>query len=210
MGEKLTHVLNKIRRVGGDSRKLIFEPPASEKEIAELEKEMNLEIPPDFKNILLKTSAHCELKWFLPREFELPKEFKDIFSGELHWGLNFIKSFNEAKDGWVKEVFPDPNNDYDKVWHNKFVFQEVGNGDYLGIELEKVNYGKIIYLSHDDGEGHGYTMANSFNELLENWIEIGCVGAEDWQWIPFTSDKESGIDSNSVHANTWKRLIGLE
>ncbi|OQP57933.1 hypothetical protein A3860_39750 [Niastella vici] len=115
----------------------------------------------------------------------------------------------QNKDGWVKEVFPDPENDYNKVWHNKFVFQEVGNGDYISIDLSPDKYGKIIYLSHDDGEGHGYVMADSFSELLSNWAQLGFVGGEDWQWLPFCKDKTSGIDPSCSNALLWQHTIGL-
>ena len=57
---------------------------------------------------------------------------------------------------------------YDKIRKEIFLpfYFEVGNGDYLAIELEKENYGKIAYLSHDDGDGHGYYLANNFKDLL--------------------------------------------
>ena len=80
--------------------------------------------------------------------------------------------FNESKDGWIKEVFPNLEDEYDNVWHDKFVFQEVGNGDYLSIDLTPSNSGKVIYLSHDDGEGYGFVMANSFTALLNNWTMV--------------------------------------
>ena len=209
MQEQLKHIVNTIKSLGGESHKLIFEDPATETDLEGIERRLNQKIPEDFRTILLTVSSHCELSWFLPDEFKLPGNLKEIFSGNLHWGTKFIFDFNENKDSWIQEVFPNPNDEYDKIWHNKFVFQEVGNGDLLGIDLNKEDYEKIIYLSHDDGKGHGYKMANSFSELLNNWVEIGCVGAEDWQWLPFTKDKESGIIPDCDNASQWKKLIGL-
>lgn len=78
---------------------------------------MTFQIPDDFKNVLLTVSSHCEFKWFLPDDFPLPEQLRQIFSGELHWGIDFILQFNESKDVWIKKVFPDINNEYDKVWH---------------------------------------------------------------------------------------------
>jgi hypothetical protein len=95
------------------------------------------------------------------------------------------------------------------VWHNKFAFQDVGNGDYLSIDLAPDNLGKIVYLSHDDGEGHGFVMANSFYDLLSNWTKLGCVGGEDWQWLPFCKDKTSGIDPTCSNAHLWYKTVGL-
>jgi cell wall assembly regulator SMI1 len=209
MKRKLETILEKISLIGGDSRNLVFESTATESEIVEIEKKINSELPTDFRTILLKVSSHCEFKWFLPSNFLLPNELRQIFCGELHWGIQFIETFQSGKNSWVQEVFPNTEDEYDKVWHNKFVFQEVGNGDYLSIDLLEENYGKIVYLSHDDGEGHGYIMADSFSELLTNWTELACVGGEDWQWLPFVNDKSSGINPDCKNAETWKNLIGL-
>ena len=96
------------------------------------------------------------------------------------------------------------------MWQNKFVFQTVGNGDYLSIDISDENYGKIVYVSINDREGHGHIMANSFSELLKSWMDLGCPGAEGSQWIPFTKDKVNGIDSKCENAIKWKKLIGIE
>lgn len=209
MKEQLSFFLQRIHKLGGDARPLIFEPPANFDDVYEIEQKLKFKIPDDFKKVLLTLSSHFELKWFLPKNFQLPAELKGIFRGELHWGTDFILQFNQSKDEWVKDVFPNPDNEYDKVWHNKFVFQEVGNGDYLAIDLTPSSYGKIIYLSHDDGDGHGYVMANTFTELLHNWTPLGCIGGEDWQWLPFCESETSGIDSNSDNAKLWRKTIGV-
>ena len=110
----------------------------------------------------------------------MTNNLKVIFSGNLHWGLYFLLDFEESRKGWVDICYPDYNDEYDKVWHNKLAFYEVGNGDYYGIELEKENYGKIVYLSHD--------------------------GGDDWQWEPFYIEGK-GIDSECENAKLWREYI---
>jgi cell wall assembly regulator SMI1 len=200
----------RIKNIGGDVRPLIFEEPASFDDVHEIEQQLSYKLPNEFKTALLTLSSRCEFRWFLPANFQLPNELREIFNGELHWGLNYILQFNKDKDGWVSESFPDPSNEYDKVWHNKFAFQEVGNGDFISIDLSLTDYGKIVYLSHDDGNGHGYIMANSFSELLNNWTKLGCVGAEDWQWLPFCENKTTIINPDSLNAKLWLKTIGIE
>jgi hypothetical protein len=209
MKEKLQTFLMLMANLGGNTRKLVFKDPASEQEVAHVEKLLGYNLPADFKEVLLTMSAHCEFWWSLPDKFILPHELRQIFSGELHWGTDFILQFNQSKDGWVENVFPNHEDSYDKVWHNKFVFQKVKNGDFLAIDLSAQNSGKIVYLSHDDGDGHGWVMADSFYELLENWTQLGCVGAEDWQWLPFCENESAGIDPNCPNAVHWKRIIGM-
>jgi len=209
MKEYLGKYIKKIEQLGGDSRELIFERPATEQEVADVELELMCAIPDKFRSALLTISSHLEFRWFLPEDLVLPDSLRQIFAGELHWGIDLLVQFNESKEGWVKEVFSNPADEYDKVWHNKFAFQEVGNGDYIAIDLAPQNYGKIVYLSHDGGEGHGYVMANSFSELLRNWVKLGCVGGEDWQWLPFCENKTSGIDPNCKNAQLWYDATGI-
>jgi hypothetical protein len=52
-------------------------------------------------------------------------------------------------------------------------------------------------------------MADTFSELLESWTKLGCVGAEDWQWLPFCENKASGINPNCDNAKLWQEIIGL-
>ncbi|OLB87117.1 MAG: hypothetical protein AUI15_30075 [Actinobacteria bacterium 13_2_20CM_2_66_6] len=126
-----------------------------------------------------------EFAWFAPTEHTFPSPFHEIFSGNLSWSLNGLPDLITAVRGWVDDVFPDPTDPYDRVWHHKLPFMEVGNGDYLALDVDEDTHGRVVYLSHDDGEGHGRTMAASFEELLIRWIPRACPGAEDWQWLPF-------------------------
>ena len=90
MKELLEKYLNQISQLGRDSRHLIFENPATELDIVEIEKKLTYQLPNDFRNILLTVSSHCEFKWFLPDNFSLPDQLRQIFCGELHWGMDFI------------------------------------------------------------------------------------------------------------------------
>jgi hypothetical protein len=207
--EKLESFLKAIEAIGGNTKPLVFTSVASEAEVLDIEQRLGFRLPAEFRDTLLTVSSHCEFRWFLPDEFELPPVLRQLFSGELHWSLELLWQFNEAREGWIREVFSNPEDEYDKVWYNKFVFQEVGNGDFIAIDLLPESYGKVVYLSHDDGEGHGYVMANSFKALLTDWVELGCVGGEDWQWLPFCENKLAGIDPNSENALLWKQIIKL-
>jgi hypothetical protein len=201
--QSMTIFLNKIRNLGGDACELRIDPPSTDKAVLQVEKELRMSIPSELRNTMLSFSSHLEFKWFLNDAVELPAEFRELFCGEIHWGLDLIGNYMKTYNGWVKEVFPNPENSYDAVWHNKFPFQQAGNGDFLSID----SVGKVVYLSHDDGEGHGYVMANSFSEFLDNWIPLGCPGGEDWQWLPFTNGMTTPIDWKSQNGQKWVALI---
>jgi cell wall assembly regulator SMI1 len=159
----LEQFLAHMKELNCDCKPFIFEPPATEAEIVTVETELGYTIPSEFRQVLLTISAHCEFQWFLPDDFPLTHELRQIFAGDIHWGLKFIKNFEEQRIEWIKAVFPNPDDEYDKIWHNKFAFYEVGNGDMISIDLSEESYGQIVYLSHDDGDGHGYVLANSLD-----------------------------------------------
>lgn len=201
--QSLQNFLDTVKGFGADARELRADPPATENKIQQVEKDLGVCIPDELRRAMLEVTAHLEFKWFLPDSFELPQALRDIFCGEIHWGLDLTANFIEGYQRWIKEVFPNPEDPYDAIWHDKFPFQEIGNGDYISIDA----VGKIIYLSHDDGEGHGYIMAESFNDLLARWVPLGCVGGEDWQWLPFTNENTTPIDPKSEAATTWMSLL---
>ena len=142
-------------------------------------------------------------------DISLPDKLVEIFRGQLLFGLDLLLDYEDDRKGWVKEVYPDYNNEYDRVWHNKMAFHQVGNGDYIAIELEPENYGKVVYLSHDGSENHGLYIGSNFKEFLMNYAAIGCIGGEDWQWEPFYTEGK-GIDPTSKNAKTWYKVLGID
>lgn len=106
------------------------------------------------------------------------------------------------------ETAADPDNDYDRVWHNKLGFMTVANGDIIAFDLDDPGDDKkVVYLSHDDGEGHGHTLGDSFLAYFSNLLLIGGCGNEDWQMIPFLGP--SGLDPDCGNAKTYRELIKL-
>ena len=156
---------------------------------------------------MLEFSAHFELTWFLPDGAVSP--FKEIFCGTVSWSLDRVLELDAAKQRWIDEVFPNENDAYDRVWHHKLAVSEVGNGDYLALDLKKPN-APLTYLSHDDGEGHGYVLGVSFEDAVDRWLRLGGVGAEDWQWLPFVSGPDSGLDPEGANAMRWRSWFGID
>lgn len=204
--ERIDRIANQIREIGGEVQDLKIEEPATVDQIESIEHKLGVSLPESFKHVLLHFSAAFSFRWFLPDDFELPDKYRGIFSGRVDWNLNNIVEIDEERRGWIEHVFPDPEDKYDKVWHQKLAFLEVGNGDYFAFDLSEQREYPIVYLSHDDGEGHGYSLGNNFIKFLDNWSRIGFVGPEDWQWMPFVLSRESGIVSESESANEFRKF----
>ena len=139
-------IQRKLLSRGFDVRPLIIEPPASHDDLEALESRLNIALPPTFKKLLCDFSRHVEFRWFAPDGIDFPKPFQSNFCGDLHWSVDFTEQFDADKNSWIENVFPNANDPYDAVWHNKLAFYEVGNGDYLAVDLSPDHYEEIVYL----------------------------------------------------------------
>ena len=211
--KRLNLFLEKIEDLGGEVEPLTIEKPATESEVKAVEEQLGYTMPPHFREVLLENTAHLDFYWDInditdEGDISLPDKLVEIFRGQLLFGLDLLLDYEDDRKGWVKEVYPDYNNEYDRVWHNKMAFHQVGNGDYIAIELEPENYGKVVYLSHDGSENHGLYIADNFKEFLMNYAAVGCTGGEDWQWEPFYT-KGKGIDPTCENAQAWYKVLGI-
>ena len=211
--KRLNLFLEKIEDLGGEVEPLTIEKPATEEEIKAVEEQLGYILPPHFREVLLENTAHLEFGWDIDdiideEDISLPDKLAEIFRGKLLFGLDLLLDYEEDRQDWEGEVYPNSDKEYDRVWHNKMSFFQVGNGDYIAIELEPENYGKVVYVSHDGSENHGLYIADNFKEFLMNYAAVGCTGGEDWQWEPFYT-KGKGIDPTSKNAKTWYKVLGI-
>ncbi|MNJ41849.1 hypothetical protein D3C77_367910 [compost metagenome] len=130
-----------------------------------------------------------------------------IFAGGFSWSLKDLPSVELDRKGWELEVFSNVNDEYDCVWHNKLGFMEVGNGDYIAFDLLVPNDPPVVYLSHDDGQGHGFILGHNFIDFMNRWTRIGCVGREGWQMFPFLEGPNTGIMPDSENAIKWRDYL---
>ena len=211
--KRLNLFLEKIEDLGGEVEPLTIEKSATEEEIKAVEAKLGYTLPPHFREVLLENTAHLEFGWDIDdiideEDISLPDKLAEIFRGKLLFGLDLLFDYEEDRQDWEGEAYPNSDKEYDRVWHNKMSFFRVGNGDYITIELEPENYGKVVYLSHDGSENHGLYIADNFKEFLMNYAAVGCTGGEDWQWEPFYT-KGKGIDPTSENAQVWYKVLGI-
>ena len=211
--KRLNLFLEKIEDLGGETDPLTIEKPATEDEIKAVEAKLGYTLPPHFREVLLENTAHLEFGWDIDdiideEDISLPDKLAEIFCGKLLFGLDLLLDYEEDRQDWEGEVYPNSDKEYDRVWHNKMSFFRVGNGDYIAIELEPENYGKVLYISHDGSENHGLYIADNFKEFLMNYAAVGCTGGDDWQWEPFYT-KGKGINPTSKNAKTWYKVLGI-
>lgn len=208
--KRIEIITDRIRELGGEVAEIIIADPATREHIRKTEQKLGVSLPDSFKKVLTEFTGHFSLRWFLPDDIEHSEEFQEIFCGTPHWSLDLLVQCEEDRKSSIDGLFPNPEDPYDVVWHNKLAFCEVGDGDLLAFDMKDGTAdAPIVYLSYGDGKGHGYTIANNFMELIENWSRIGFVGCEDSQWLPFTTSPTSGIVPDGEAAMRFRAWLGL-
>ena len=206
LNDRVSSFLRTIDSLGADVNSLAIDRAATDAELTEIEKAIERPLPPELRQFASTVSRRIAFHWKLPDDFKRPESLREIFAGGLDYDISKIPEHEKERASWQANCFPNASDRYDVVWHNKLGFHDVPNGDYLGFDSE----GRVIYLSHDDGQGHGYVMASSFPDLLKRWAPLGCPGPEDWQWLPFVSSATSGILPDSENARLWLDVIGSQ
>ncbi|MDD7388531.1 MAG: SMI1/KNR4 family protein [Lachnospiraceae bacterium] len=209
-GELLLKLKSAYESIGAETE-LVIEEPAGITEVEEIENKLERKLPVQIREFFLQFSGNCRFSAYLPDDFELPEELESIFSAEFLISLEELTCAEDRRKDWVEECFTDEEDEYNAVWHHKLGFMSVPNGDIIAFDIkESETNPPVVYLSHDDGDGHGYILGKDFNSYFEQLLLVGACGSEDWQILPFCSDARSGIISDCENAKEYRRLIGLQ
>lgn len=192
---------------GIDVEPLRIDPPATDAEVDEVECQLGFALPLSFRAVLTTLSRSVSWSWRSSEDFAPP--FRGIFSGELSWSVDALPELQVGLRGWIRACFPDLADPYHEVWHRKLALAALKNGDFLAVDLGPEHPGEIVYLSHDDGDGHGYVLAESLCDLVDRWAPLACPGPEDWQWLGFVPWDERLIDPACPYAKAWMTHLGL-
>ncbi|MCQ4936789.1 SMI1/KNR4 family protein [Anaerotignum propionicum] len=191
-----------------DKVELEIGEPATKDEILRLENEIGMELPMQLKNFLLNFSGYCDFCVFLSKQKDSQGEDEFPYMSFTISTDGVIHAENNRKD-WQEECFPDNNNSYDKVWHNKLgIIYNEGDVIALDIGIDKINP-PVVYLSHDGCKGHGYILGKDFNTFFEAFLKIGACGSDDCLMIPYCDNPYSGINPNCRNAIEYRKRIGL-
>lgn len=188
---------------------LEIKKPVSIDVVDKVEKANHIVLPIEFKEILTGYASKVSFTWFIEDE-ETTGEYREIFCGgsDPIWDLKNFKSLKENYEGWKQDCFPDIEDEYDKIWHNKTPFIHVSTGDMIAFDMEKGNSNcPVIYLSHDGSDSHGLKLGDNFVDFMARWSNIGCPGTEDWQIEPFYNYESKQIEIMGDKVNNWKKWL---
>jgi hypothetical protein len=207
--KRINVIMRACERINGDCRDVIISEPATIEDVNSIERELGILFPKSFRQVLTEFSAHIEVAWFLD-EKKPPEMFREIFCGNGYWDVTRLLDLEKVRQSWIKNVFPNPQDPYDRIWHNKLAFHDVGNGDMITLDLNVETDAPVVYLSHEGDDFHGTILGKNFIDFVDKWSLLGFVGAESWQFQPFINSKTDGLEPNSENANAWRKWLGLE
>lgn len=212
--EKIDELLKKLKKIyvefGASDVEYKKSKCATKKEVEELERKLNKKLPTSLKDFFLNFSKELYFNASFPDNNKLKGEFDNIFSAHFEISFKEMIYAEESRREWVEDCFGNIDDEYDKVWHNKLGFISVPNGDIIAFDiLDEKEDKKVVYLSHDDGEGHGLILGRSFINYLESLILVGGCGNEDWQTLIFCPNKNSGIDPFCDNAEGYREIISF-
>jgi hypothetical protein len=212
--EKWNHDWNWIQNIAQKRNwhiidQLSIQPPIEKNEIYKIAQSLEIKLPDDFIEIVTKYSSG--VNFFFQIEGQKPEgQFKQLSSVgyEQIWSIKDLWYLKESYDNWVKVCFKDPNDDYNKIWHNKTPIISVATGDLIAFDTSVTgNEYPVVFLSHDGSDFHGKRLGYNFIDFITRWSNIGCFGPEDWQFEPFYDPLENILLLEGEKVSSWKKWL---
>lgn len=202
--------------LNSSNSKVLFnvDVPATKEEIEETERKLGKQLPRSLKEFFFTVSK--DINFFIDLDETLFKEIEKnknlAYAGlfQLNISLSGIIDAQDNIENWINSCFKDPEDAYDKVWHNKLGIMCIGNGDVIAFDLlSDKDEPTVVYLSHDDAEEHGWILGLSFESYIINYVGIACSGLEFFATAPFITDSKTGINMMCDNAIALRKLLGL-
>ena len=178
-----------VRTRGGQAEDPVVDPPASDQAIGS-------RIPSGVRD-LLHLVGGAAFSWTL-------EQTPGPEWGSAQWTPASVSAAERDRRDWVQAAFPAPDDPYDAVWHGKFGLLSVRNGDCIAVDLQAPGE-PVVYLSHDDGDGHGMRLGHSAVDFIRRWTMLGCVGPEGWELAPF--ERDGILDPDSRAGREWRAWL---
>jgi len=192
--------------------------PVEDETLDDFEDEIVYEIPDQLRDFLLNESAYIKFWWHLKPNI-IPLDVPDRpYSGSVEFNLESMQNLNADRTGYLSGEEP---KIIKKQWEQAFVFLGVANGDAIALDVfQNPDEPPVIYLNHEEREKQ-VRLADSFNEFIEAWFSLGCVGPEGWNMRHFVTDKEqplkghvygtptSNLDVSCKNAINFRSFFGL-
>lgn len=171
----------------GASTALLWEEPATDQEITDMEQELEVTLPEELRSLLQdggkKVTMYWQITYSQTAAFDL--------SGDIGWNIESI-------------MFSDFGDDEQIDQKRYLCFYHAGNGDELLLDLySNPQRPMVFHWGHEIGEFR--ILAVSLTDFLNKVTELSGIGAEEWQYTPFIDN--CGLNLYSQQSKKWKQWI---
>lgn len=192
---KWERILDRVEMNNGRTYPIEIGERASAQEIIEKEREVGYLLPPSYKAVLQGLGKSLSFSYSFSDDTIIPDEFKEIFSGEIDWNLDYLQSLDSLADDLMED-----GADYGKNLRGKLEFSHSKNGDIYAFDMTVEGDEKpVIYWEHE--EDKVTYLADSFIDYLIRITELKCTGSEIWQFEEFVTER--GLDTVAPRAQKW-------
>jgi SMI1 / KNR4 family (SUKH-1) len=198
--------IDAAKRHGVQDYRLEIDSPATRKEVDEVECAIARTLPELFRQTLLEFSRRVDFFWFLPEHVRPPKPLAGVFCGECSWDLGRIAAMYDQARWLASNAFVEDTPD-ERLWQDKLPFHNIGNGDFIAIDVSSSEPQPIVYLSHELAFSHGYVLGADFIDFMDRWTVIGCP--DDDIWPLFFPERVKCIDLDHPNVALWCDWFGI-
>ncbi len=198
------HFISRVAQTKEDFRavdvEISIQESLSREELHHITNDIGFYIPKELQNFWLQAARSCNIRYVC---FDATGQ-ADIY-GEIRFfdPLKLSENLDDCKE-WAGIFMEYPDPAQSAIWLNSLPFQEISNGDYLGLDISiKDDNPPVIYLSHD---GDSQIIASSFTSFLSTWADLCYIGPENWILEPF-QDEKGWIDSTSQKADSLRKRL---
>tara|TARA_R110002072_G_scaffold42064_7_gene117685 strand:- start:3090 stop:3749 length:660 start_codon:yes stop_codon:yes gene_type:complete len=191
--------------------------PITEDELKNFEDDITYRIPDQLKTFLLDESSYINFWWDLKSDI-IPLDVQNKpYGGYIEFNLESIHTLNADR---TICLYGDELEHTKRQWEHAFPFIGVPNGDSIALDvLADPDNPPVIYLNHEEPDKQ-VRLAESFEEFIESWFALGCVGNEGWHLRHFVTDTKeipefdygsatSNLDLSCKNAVVFREFFGL-
>jgi len=224
--EQLDWFYRAMKARGMDVRKPRFGKPLGKKQLRDLQKKYDLELPPDFASVLERYASRLTFYWTAQRQRQVPagelifltedlsqvhpddmppQPFHQMFGEGLLWDSKRLGACNKQLRYYQHEVYPEQKDDYERAFRHKACFLVTGSGDMITLDVSQSQQSSpVVYLSHDGDETrNNRQLGESFIDFMTRCINLGCPDIEIWG---YDWKRQSLIHDGKQFAR-WRRWL---
>ncbi|TWU09521.1 hypothetical protein CA54_47630 [Symmachiella macrocystis] len=185
-------------------------PPATAKEVLEVEKTIGKPLPASFKRVVTQFSKEVNIHVRSVDKSIIPQTLRTLFfRGEMFliWSLEEVVYLEQERQTMLErsegERLLDP-------WRHVCILQTCANGDDLVFDESSCCPEAIRFLSIKHAKGNGYLLAENFEDLIHRMTLLALPGYDDNCWLPFAKDSTSMLDPHCENARIWREWLGFQ